>query len=68
EEAGLKEEAIQLYDDALKVDPANTKALRNITDLLKAMDRVPDALPYLQRLAEQKPDDRDLQRELRDLE
>jgi len=65
--AGLGQEAVNLYKDALNLRPNNTKTLRALGDTLRETGDHEEALKYLTRLAELMPADRDLQREVRDL-
>lgn len=67
-EAELPEVAVEVYRDALKQKPESKKALRAISDVLLEMGNTREALNYLSRLSALKPDDRDLLREVRNLE
>lgn len=66
--AGLPEVAVEIYQDALKQKPQNKRALRAIADVLLQMGNTREALTYLSRLSALQPEDRDLVREVRNLE
>ncbi len=68
EKAGLTNEAVDIYRDALNHKPQNKKALRRLADLLIDQGDTAEALKYLKRLRDLQPEDRELLHEVRDLE
>jgi tetratricopeptide (TPR) repeat protein len=66
--AGLKDEAIAIYKDALRFKPDDKAALRRISDTLREKGENAEAVKYLGRLSALSPQDRELGDELRDLE
>ncbi len=68
QKAGFPEQAIIIYTDALKQKPDHQPSLRRISNILIEVGRSQEALQYLTRLAAMRPEDRDLQNEVRDLE
>ncbi len=65
--ARLASQAVQMYKDALTINPNHKRTLRVLGDLLRETGQNQEALKYLTRLSELEPASRDLQREVRDL-
>lgn len=66
--AGYLGEAVTMLKDAQRLKPSNKRVLRALTNVLVEMGDPPQALPYLERLLAQSPNNRDLQKEVRDLD
>jgi tetratricopeptide (TPR) repeat protein len=64
----LQTDALMMYTDALKIKPSDKKGLRTISDAYMEAGQKDEALKYLMRLADMEPMNRDLQREVRDVE
>ncbi len=64
---GVNAEAVLVYKDALKLKQNNKGVLRALGDLLTEADEHQDAARFLSRLSALEPNNRDLQKEVRDL-
>jgi len=64
----LRDEYVMLYTDAIRLKPNDKRGLRVVSDALMEAGVPQEALTYLRRLSDMLPSDRDLLREVRDLE
>lgn len=67
-EAGLKEAAKSILKDLLSQAPENKAALQTLGDTLEEDGETAEALKYLRRLSDLKPDDRQLQAQVKNME
>ncbi len=63
-----KEKAIDYFTKSLEIDPLYVDAVVNYTNLLRSLDQLSIAMPLLKKVAELKPDDKNIMQLIADID
>ncbi len=63
-----KEKAIDYFTKSLEIDPLYRDTIVNYTNLLRSLDQAPIAIPLLEKVAELKPDDKEIKQILEEIQ